>query len=96
MGILIKPVITEKSSAQSEDRNCFAFVVRRDANKIEIKQAVEELYGVHVEKVRTALMPGKSKSRYTKSGLSRGNTGAYKKALVQVQSGETIDLYSNI
>ena len=96
MGILIRPVITEKATADSEDNNRFAFVVERKANKIAIKEAVEELYGVHVENVRTMVVPGKHKQRYTKTGVVSGNTGAYKKAIVEVRSGETIDLYSNI
>ncbi len=96
MGILIRPVITEKATADSEDNNRFAFVVDKKANKIEVKVAVEKLYGVNVEKVRTMLIPGKKKSRNTKNGVVSGTTGMYKKAIVEVRSGETIDLYSNI
>jgi len=96
MGTLIKPIITEKATADSEERNRFAFEVAIDANKVEIKKAVEELYGVHIEKVRTIIVPGKVKSRYTKNGTVTGSTGKYKKAIVEVRSGETIDLYSNI
>ncbi len=96
MGILIRPVITEKATADSEDKNRFAFVVDRKANKIQIRTAIEEVYGVHVEKVRTMVIPGKKKSRYTKTGVVTGSTNTYKKAIVEVQSGETIDLYSNI
>lgn len=96
MAILIKPVITEKATKDSEDNNRFAFVVDKQANKVEIKKAVEELYGVNVENVRTMVVPGKRKMRYTKKGVVSGNTGSYKKAIVEVRSGETIDLYSNI
>ncbi len=96
MGILVRPVITEKATADSEDNNRFAFVVSKHANKIEIKGAIESLYGVNVEKVRTMLIPGKKKSRNTKNGVVVGSTGMYKKAIVEVRSGETIDLYSNI
>ncbi len=96
MAILIRPVITEKATADSEDNNRFAFVVDRKANKIEIKNAVEEVYGVNVEKVRTMIIPGKKKARYTKSGFTSGSTGTYKKAIIDVVDGETIDLYSNI
>lgn len=96
MGILIKPLITEKATADSEDNNRFAFVVHKEANKIQIKNAVEELYGVNVEGVRTMVVPGKKKMRYTKQGIQSGSTGSYKKAIVEVRSGETIDLYSNI
>ena len=96
MSVLIRPIITEKANSQAEAVNRFAFRVAKDANKIEIKQAVEELYGVHVENVRTMIVPGKAKSRFTRKGLVQGNTGSYKKAIVEVRSGETIDLYSNI
>jgi large subunit ribosomal protein L23 len=96
MGIIIRPIITEKATADSEDRNRFAFEVAAEANKLEIKSAIEDLYGVSVEKVRTMVMPGKKKFRYTKQGVTRGNSGKYKKAIVEVQSGETIDLYSEI
>lgn len=96
MGILIKPIITEKATAASEDANRFVFEVALEANKVEIKKAVEELYGVSVEKVRTAIMPGKRKIRYTKQGITKGNTGKSKRAVVQVAAGETIDLYSEI
>lgn len=96
MGILIRPVITEKANFDSEEKNRFAFVVDKRANKIEIKEAIEELYGVHIEKIRTMVIPGKSKSRFTRNGMVSGNSGSYKKAVVQVRSGETIDLYSNI
>jgi large subunit ribosomal protein L23 len=96
MGILIRPIITEKATADSEDKNRFAFEVAVSANKVEIRKAVEELYDVNVDNVRTMVMPGKSKVRYTKQGVTRGGTGKYKKAIVQVRSGETIDLYSEI
>lgn len=96
MGILIRPVITEKATTDSEDNNRFAFVVDKRANKIEIKKAIEELYGVNIDAIRTMIVPGKKKSRNTKNGIVTGNTGSYKKAIVEVRSGETIDLYSNI
>ena len=69
MGILIRPIITEKATADSEDKNRFAFEVAVDANKVEIRKAVEELYGVNVESVKTMVMPGKRKFRYTKQVL---------------------------
>jgi len=96
MSILIKPIITEKATAQSEDLNVYAFEVARSANKVEIKKAVEEFYGVNVETVRTAIVPAKFQTKYTKAGLVRGRKQAYKKALVKVVSGESIDLYGNI
>ena len=96
MEILIKPIITEKATADSEDRNRFSFVVAKGANKIEIKKAVESFYGVNVEKVRTVIMPAKRSVKYTKAGTIVGKKDSYKKAIIDVRSGETIDLYSNI
>lgn len=96
MSILIKPIITEKATDQSEVQNQFSFVVDRNANKIEIKDAIEAAYGVSITKVRTINVRPDRKSRYTKTGVITGKTSAYKKALVQVAEGETIDLYSNL
>ncbi|MFD1096814.1 50S ribosomal protein L23 [Salegentibacter chungangensis] len=96
MSILIKPIITEKATADSELNNRYSFVVDNKANKIEIKDAVESAYGVSVSKIRTINVRPDRKTRYTKSGMITGKTKAYKKALVQVAEGETIDLYSNL
>ncbi|MDQ7915993.1 50S ribosomal protein L23 [Mesonia sp. MT50] len=96
MSILIKPIITEKATSDSELNNRFAFVVNNKSNKIEIKDAVESAYGVSVEKVRTMNVRPDRKSRYTKTGVVTGKTNAYKKAIVQVAEGETIDLYTNL
>ena len=96
MSLLIKPIITEKATGDSELNNRFSFVVDNKANKIEIKNAVEAAYGVSVEKVRTINVRPDRKTRYTKSGMITGKTKAFKKALVQVTEGETIDLYSNL
>ena len=96
MNILIKPVITEKMTEQSEIFNRFAFVVDRFANKIEIKKAVEETYDVTVESVRTMVCIGKKRTRGTKSGFISGRTKTYKKAIVSLSEGDTIDFYSNI
>jgi len=96
MSILIKPIITEKATSDSELNNRFAFVVNKKANKIEIKDAVESAYGVSVEKVRTINVRPNRKTRYTKTGIVTGKTNAYKKAIVQVAEGETIDLYTNL
>ncbi len=96
MSILIKPIITEKATHDSEINNRYAFEVDSKANKIEIKKAVEAAYGVSVEKVRTINVRPDRKTRYTKSGMITGKTNAYKKAMVQVAEGETIDLYSNL
>ena len=96
MNILIKPVITEKMTDESEKYNRFGFIVDRRANKLEIKDAVEKMYGVSVEKVRTMVYPGKAKSRNTKGGVISGRTISYKKAIVDVAEGESIDFYGNI
>jgi large subunit ribosomal protein L23 len=96
MNILIKPIVTEKMTAQGEDFNRYGFVVAKDANKLQIKQAVEELYDVKVAEVNTMRYAGKRKQRYTKSGVSVGHTSSYKKAVVTLAEGEVIDFYSNI
>ena len=96
MNILIKPIITEKVTTDSELHNRYGFVVSNSANKIEIKKAVEAAYGVSVTKVRTMNVRPDRKTRYTKTGMVTGKTSAYKKAIVQVAEGETIDLYNNL
>ena len=96
MNILIKPIVTEKMTAQGEDFNRYGFVVAKDANKLQIKEAVEELYDVKVAEVNTMRYAGKRKQRYTKSGISVGRTSTYKKAVVTLAEGEVIDFYSNI
>ena len=96
MSILIKPVITEKATMDSEVNNRYTFEVARTSNKVEIKKAVEAAYGVSVEKVRTINVRPNRKSRYTKSGVITGKTNAVKKAIVQVAEGDTIDFYNNI
>ena len=94
--VLIKPILTEKANAQQEKLRRYAFKVDRKANKLEIKKAIETFYGVSVIDVNTAVVPGKNKTRYTKAGFIQGMKGAYKKALVTVAEGESIDLYANI
>lgn len=96
MEIIIKPIITEKMTALGEKLNRYGFVVDKKANKLEIKQAIEQLYGVQVMTVNTTNMIGKVKSRGTKSGVIYGRTSAVKKAIVTLAEGETIDFYSNI
>lgn len=96
MSILIKPIITEKATKDSELNNRFTFAVDNRANKIQIKDAVETTYGVSVDKVRTMNVRPDRKSRYTKNGIVTGKSAAFKKAIVQVTEGDTIDLYSNI
>lgn len=96
MEILLKPIVTEKMTSQADKFNRYGFLVARKANKLEIKKAVENLYGVKVESVNTINYGGKSKSRFTKSGAMSGRTSATKKAVVTLAHGETIDFYSNI
>ncbi|MEL7159330.1 MAG: 50S ribosomal protein L23 [Bacteroidota bacterium] len=95
--ILIKPVVSEKAELLSEaSQGQYTFVVTKTANKIEIRNAVEERYGVSVDRVNTAVMPGKTKNRSTKSGIIRGRVPAFKKAIVTLSEGETIDLYNEL
>ena len=94
--VLIKPILTEKANAQQEKLKRFAFKVNRKANKLEIKKAVEEFYGVSVVDVNTLVAPGKNKTKFTKAGFVKGVRSAYKKALVTLAEGDTIDLYANI
>jgi large subunit ribosomal protein L23 len=96
MDILIKPIVTEKMTAQGEHLKQFGFVVEKQANKLQIKKAVEEMYGVNVVSVNTMIYPGKRKSRYTRTGIISGKTKAFKKAIVTLAEGDTIDFYSNI
>ena len=96
MEILVKPLVTEKMTNQSERFNRYGFVVDRKATKPQIKQAVERLYDVTVESVNTMVYGGKVKSRYTKGGVITGKTTSYKKALVTLVEGDSIDFYSNI
>ena len=96
MSVIIKPIITEKITKLGEVFNRFGFVVQKTANKIQIKKAVEAAYGVNVETVNTMNYRADRSVKYTKSGLISGKTNAYKKAIVQVKEGETIDFYNNI
>ena len=96
MAYIIKPLVTEKMTGITDKLNQFGFIVRPEANKLQIKAEVEALYNVNVVSVNTMRYAGKNKSRYTKAGLLKGRTNAYKKAIVTLQEGETIDFYSNI
>ena len=96
MGIIVKPLVTEKMNAISEKSNRFGFIVRPEANKLQIKAEVEALYNVTVVSVNTMKYSGKNKSRYTRSGIINGRTNAFKKAIVTLKEGDTIDFYSNI
>lgn len=111
MAIIIKPIVTEKMTAASEINtkkakkdgltfsekfNRYGFMVVRTANKVEIKKAVEAMYNVQVVDVNTIVVGPKNKQRYTKSGLLRGKTMAYKKAIITTKKDDVIDFYSNI
>ncbi|MFL5762649.1 MAG: 50S ribosomal protein L23 [Bacteroidia bacterium] len=96
MNIIIKPVITEKLTAQGDKFNRYGFVVAKDANKVEIKAAVEKLYGVTVEAVNTQNYVGKVKTRNTTKGIAVGRVNRHKKAVVTLKAGEAIDFYASI
>ena len=96
MDILIKPIVTEKMNAQSEKMNRYGFIVHKKANKIQIKKAVEKLYGVSVASVNTMRQGGKVKSQFTRSGIITGRSESCKKAIVTLVKGDAIDFYSNI
>jgi len=96
MGILIKPIITEKITSQSEKLNRYGFIVSKDANKLEIKAAVEKMYGVKVDSVNTQQYIGKVKVRNTTRGMAIGRVNRNKKAIVTLKQGEVIDFYASI
>ncbi|HNX88272.1 MAG: ribosomal protein [Bacteroidetes bacterium] len=96
MAILVKPIVTEKMTQLGEKLNRYGFRVQKDANKIEIKKAIEEAYSVTVTDVNTFIVAPKNKSRYTRTGIVKGATSAYKKAIVTLKEGDKIDFYSNI
>ena len=96
MGYVIKPLVTEKMTKITEKQNKFGFLVRPEANKLEIKKEIEAQYNVTVTGISTCTYAGKNKTRYTKAGLIKGRTNAFKKAIVTLKEGETIDFYSNI
>ncbi len=92
--ILIKSVVSEKAELLSENKEQYTFVVDRSANKIQVRNAIESRYGVTVESVNTMNMPSKSKNRSTKSGVIKGRIAGFKKAIVTLIEGDTIDLYN--
>jgi large subunit ribosomal protein L23 len=96
MNILLKPIVTEKMTAQGDKLNRYGFLVAKNANKLQIRKAVEDMYGVSVDSVNTMRYGGKIKSRNTKSGMLVGKTAAIKKAVVTLTEGSKIDFYSNI
>ena len=96
MEIIVKPVLTEKMTMLTDKQHQVAFVVAKEANKIEIKKAVEAMYGVSVLEVNTQRYQGTAKSRYTKAGVVSGRTPSFKKATVTLAEGDSIDFFSNI
>ncbi|HTL82870.1 MAG TPA: 50S ribosomal protein L23 [Bacteroidia bacterium] len=96
MGVLVKPIITEKLTANAEKTGRYGFVVEKSANKLEIKNAVEKMYGVTVKAVNTMNYIGKVRSRYTKTGMQIGIANRHKKAIVTLKKGDAIDFYSNL
>jgi large subunit ribosomal protein L23 len=95
MGVLKKPIVTEKMTELNE-KGKYAFVVDKKSNKVEIKKAVEKMYGVNVVSVNTMLTSSKPKTRYTKAQIVSGRTPSYKKAIISLAEGEIIDFYSEI
>jgi len=94
--ILIRPIVSEKMTQQGEKLNKYAFIVNPKANKLQIKQAVEQFYGVRVVDVNTMNYRGKVRRKYTKSGIINGRTNHFKKAIVTLAEGDTIDFFSQI
>ena len=97
MGFILRPLVTEKMTKITDKRpNRFGFIVKPEANKLQIKEEVERMYNVTVVDVNTLLFSGKRSQRYTRAGLVRGQKSAFKKAIVTLNEGDTIDFYSNI
>jgi len=96
MEIIQKPIVTEKMTKKGESLNQYGFVVDKTASKEQVKSAIESFYNVNVVSVNTMICRGKNKVRYTKAGLLKGKTSAFKKAIVTLKEGQNIDFYSNI
>jgi large subunit ribosomal protein L23 len=96
MEILIKPIITEKMTGQAEKLNRYGFVVAKEANKLEIRAAIEKMYNVKVASVNTQQYVGKVKTRNTTRGVAVGRVNRNKKAIVTLKQGEVIDFYASI
>jgi large subunit ribosomal protein L23 len=96
MEIILKPIITEKATNDSELRNRYSFVVNKNANKVQIKKAVQKKYSVTVEKVRTQIYGPERNTKYTKNGIQKTKSKIVKKAIVQLADGDSIDFYNNL
>jgi len=94
--VIIKPVITEKMTAAGEKFNRYGFIVNRKATKPQIRRAVESSYGVKVESVNTMIYAGTAVAKYSKGGMMRGHTDMFKKAVVTLKDGHSIDLFANL
>ena len=94
--VLIKPIISEKAEILSSEMRQYSFIVNKKANKTEIRKAVQDMYSVKVASVNTLTMPGKSKTRNTRSGVLKGTMSSYKKAVVKLQAGEEIDFFGEV
>jgi large subunit ribosomal protein L23 len=94
--ILIRPLITEKMSDLTADHRKYGFLVNTKSNKIDIKRAVEAKFNVHVLDVRTINHPGKTKTQFRKSGRFTGKTAKFKKAIITLREGDTIDLFEEV
>ena len=93
--IILRPLITEKAEKLSTKRNQYTFLVAKDCNKIEVSNAVEKIYNVSVEAVNTMMMPGKAKSRNTRNAIIKGQKPSYKKAVVTLKPGDTINIFGD-
>ena len=96
MNVILKPLITEKATNDSELRNRYTFLVKKNANKVEIKNAVQERYNVTVSKVRTLIYGPERRTKYTKRGIQNSKSAVRKKAIVQLVEGDSIDFYNNL
>ncbi|MBI5217389.1 MAG: 50S ribosomal protein L23 [Bacteroidia bacterium] len=94
--ILIRPIVTEKMTIQGDKLNRYAVIVEKNSNKLQIKKAVQDMYGVTVISINTLRYGGKQKSRYSKTGIVSGKTNSFKKAIITLAAGDKIDFFSNI
>ena len=90
--IIVRPVLTEKSTDQLDKRNAYTFVVAKDANKIEIANAIEKQFGVKVKDVRTMRYAGKER----RVGKFIGRRASWKKAVVTLNEGDTIEIFEGV
>lgn len=92
--IILRPLVTEKITKQQEKLSQYGFVVATESNKIEIKEAIEKMFNVNVTDISTIIMPTKPKQRFTKAGILSGRKSKYKKAIVQLEKGQSIDFFA--